>query len=407
MRVRDELILWARDRTLNILNIDASFSFADAPFKGWLTGQQATVLIVDKMDYQVLCVLSMCDLVITLDTEISEVITSLYGCRLKVLMLRSDNLNTIKRELFQLEARYQPPHIEQFQVAAPRVSYVGKPLDKRFLVSILHHDNLDKLNRCLDKLSEQTYLSDVAVIIVDDATRSQGVQDAIIALIERYRLEAIVVSNTHRMYAAYNLYQVIHRWSSSAHQYLIELDSDDYFMQPWALEYLAKQMLSGSYKKGMGGFRVHANGQDVSHLKFFRDAMCHVDMTLPRNMSRFSAWLPTRITRLDVLRQVELVHYLEVGQQRFLRKNHDTAIHTRVMELIEPHEVVKFDQPTYCYDISGAEHDDKMLSFLDQLDTVEYGRYVLEDDYIRLTWSPLLEESHLHYNDKGWYEYEG
>lgn len=263
----------------------------------------------------------------------------------------------------------------------------GKPLTNRFVFSICFRNLSHKLIRCITSICRQRGEYDVGVAIIDDAS-DFSILEQIQLQLEQEQLDYILVQNTDRKFAARNFYNVIHHLVINDQAFLIELDGDDYLYGDQVLEILDHAVNQGALKT-RGNFAVDT-GIAIRE-GMFKQEKLNMDFDHPRNLSRCSGWYHLRMTQVAILRQVEIEHFLEKGGTSWLKLTHDASVHSRAFELARP-RIMALEEVIYVYDVTGTEHDAVQLNTDNDLDSWEYGNYLLQEPYLFKLFIPLFEE---------------
>lgn len=244
----------------------------------------------------------------------------------------------------------------------------GRPLDNHFVVSILYRNAGNKLLRAIDSVLRLAKGHDVGVALVDDCSTDNSLKAAAVLLHES-NINAVVVQNLDRKYAARNYYNMIHQLTCNDDSIIIDLDGDDYLNTELnVFGTLQRAYADGHTLKTLGSYQLFSDAPQASldrsefyqSMKYFAQDN-PVDFQQPWNIPTCPSWKHLRTSKRSLIRRVEIPYFMERSGTQWLRMEHDISVHSRAIELADGRVKTLFDK-LYIYDVSGDNHDNHTQS---------------------------------------------
>lgn len=292
-----------------------------------------------------------------------------YELALQILQMRSDSAALIPAAVLgEIRRAWETKSQSADTITLPdtleSLNIVhGRPLTNRFVVSILYRNAGEKLLRALQSVLALAPGHDVGVALVDDCSTDGSLAPAL-ALLQHAAIDAVVVSNLDRKYAARNYFNVIHHLTCNDDSVIMDLDGDDYLN----LDLDVFAILEGAYADGdtqktLGSYQLFTDAPqaDLEQSEFYQSMRYFaqdnpVDLQQPWNIPTCPSWKHLRTTRRGLIRRVEIDYFLERSKTQWLRMEHDISVHSRAIELAAGKVKILTDK-LYIYDISGDNHD--------------------------------------------------
>ncbi len=230
----------------------------------------------------------------------------------------------------------------------------GAPLSNKYVFSICFRNQEEKIQRCLESIKAQNSDLDFGVVLVNDCSEDKSIEK-IIEVLDGSGVDACVVTNKKRNFAARNFYNVVHLYTTDDESVIIEVDGDDFLNGTEVLDILDRYYAAGALKTN-GSYKMYPDGQDFMSEEDVQFNHKHMDYDHPWNLNLCGAWLHLRTSKRKLIRAVEINHFLDRNTHNWLSDRHDSALQPRIIELSEGKSVF-VKEVIYNYDISGDNHD--------------------------------------------------
>jgi hypothetical protein len=233
------------------------------------------------------------------------------------------------------------------------VIYGPEFLRNDYIFYVPFRNQEEKIKRCIESIEIQNKEFDYGLIIVDDGSSDDSISIVMESIkpIVNAGLDVMVVSNPRRKYASKNLYNVVHTYTKNPESVIIEVDGDDYLYNNEVLEKLETEYLVHGVEKTLGSFITIPKNEEMEV-----NAHKAVNTKDPWDQSKFASWLALRTCKQWALAEVEAEYFFERNSTKWLKKNHDSSINPRLVELVAGN-VSFIMSPLYVYDLGGNAHD--------------------------------------------------
>ncbi len=230
----------------------------------------------------------------------------------------------------------------------------GAPLSNDYVFSICFRNQEDKIQRCIESITSLDRNLDFGVVLVNDCSEDKSIEK-IIESLTGSGVDACVVTNKKRNFAARNFYNVVNLYTTDDESVIIEVDGDDFLNGTDALNILDGYYQAGALKTN-GSYKMYPDGQNFMGEEDVQRNHELMDYTSPWALDKCNAWLHLRTSKRKLIRAVEINHFLDRNTHSWLPNRHDAAIQPRIIELAEG-KAVFVKEVIYNYDISGDNHD--------------------------------------------------